>query len=157
MSPSRWRDDGGELIAELAIVAPIIMFIGVITLNALGFIAECAKFDRATSELVRYGVLHPHSDGAEPTNMLVGVMGYDGNPSDGNHVTVRIVDHRGIGGMYLKRVEAVLYYKPWPAPNAVFFEGMPMEFRVPQAFFQHRQAYVFDGFTPSIFFSRRNK
>lgn len=148
------RDDRGELLVELAIAIPIMVIIGLITINLMQFIGQCAKFDRATGDLVRYAVLNPQDNGNAATGLLAKSMGYEGNDPNSNHVSVQVRDYDGpagsVVGHYLKTVDATLYFKPWPALDAVYFENTPFRFQLPGQFMQHKQRYVVDAFKPGI-------
>lgn len=59
------RDEGGQMVVELAVVAPVMIVVALVVWNLLLFMEACARFDRVVPDIVMALAVSPAGDDAE--------------------------------------------------------------------------------------------
>ena len=54
-----WKDESGQMTVEFVIVFPVLIIVGVIAVNALLFLSDCAAFDRVARDAIRINGTSP--------------------------------------------------------------------------------------------------
>lgn len=80
----------GQMTAELAIVIPAVLLVLVIVVNAGMFVAELARFDRVTGEVVRILVNSSEDPALVASQVLHKAMGYEGGEKGPYRVQVDV-------------------------------------------------------------------
>lgn len=137
--------DGGEegqMVVEMAVVAPVMIVAAVIALNLMGFLEASARFDRVAPDIVLALAVAPEgeaSDGGQVhrvTEALQGAMGGSGRvrvsawaegaweSGEGGGVGFSFAPH-------LTRYVCTMAYAPWPQSFSVagVEAGAPLELR----------------------------
>ncbi len=158
MSGPTLREEG-QMVVELAVVAPLMIVIALIVFNLMVFLEASSRFDRVAPDAVLAMGVSPAGDGAGSANVarlvkeaiehaMAGLWGvevsvdlegvWDGGSADG--VGFSFAPH-------LTRFMCTLRYRPWPggASIAGFDAAIPLEL-------VHRCSVVVDRYRTGVVF-----
>lgn len=145
------------MVVEMAVIAPVMIVVGIVVLNILWFMEATARFDRAVPDAVMVAAVSPAGDEAggnrehEVTQAIEAAMG----EMRGVSVAVRaqsVWDADGtssgvVVAPHLTRYTCTLTYAPWP--RALTIAGI--EAGIPVAL-RHERSFVVDRYRPGILF-----
>lgn len=153
----------GQMTVELAVCIPVILALVGISLNVLGYLNVCARFDRIAADAVRSQAASPgygqegstlsasrvrdviessflSSTGSGfPCEIAVSVkaLGFGGeSATEGGGISFSMLSR-------LERYECQLTYKPWPFSKIVFLQFFELS---------HTRSYTVDSFNPGVLF-----
>lgn len=151
----------GQMTVELAVCIPVILAIIGVSLNVLGYLNVCARFDRVAADAVRSQATSP-GYGEEGTalaasrveaviesafasgtgsgfdcsfEVTAGATGLGGNlPASSEGVGFSMLSR-------LERYECSVTYRPWPFSKIVFLQFFELT---------HTRSYTVDPFRPGV-------
>ncbi|MCL2529978.1 MAG: hypothetical protein FWE41_06565 [Coriobacteriia bacterium] len=151
----------GQMTVELAVCIPVILALVGVSLNVLGYLNVCARFDRIAADAVRSQATSPgygqegSALAASRVREVIETSFQDGTgtgfPCD-IAVTVTAVgfggEHTGIGNgvnfsmlSRLERYDCQITYKPWPFNRIMFLQFIELT---------HTRSYTVDSFNPGV-------
>ncbi len=153
----------GQMTVELAVCIPVILAIVGVSLNVLGYLNVCARFDRVAAEAVRSQATSP-GHGTEGSALAVGRVretietAFQPDSGDGFDCEVEVTTTAvGLGGepasadgglsfsmlTRLERYDCTITYHPWPFDRIVFMRFIELT---------HSRSYSVDPFKPGVLF-----
>lgn len=156
MSGEDGLGDEGQMVVEMAVVAPVMIAVALVVLNLMWFLEATSRFDRVAPDVVMANAVSPPGDGGgarehEVASALRDAMG----GLRGVAVSVRaetLWDDLSSGAgftmaPYLTRYVCTMEYSPWPAD----FSIAGIDIGVP-AILRHERSFVVDRYRPGVVF-----
>lgn len=157
----RVRRTRGQMSVELAVCIPVILAVVGVSLNVLGYMNVCSRFDRVAADAVRSQATSPgygEEGSLLAASRVEGVIeaafngeGVNGFDLDFSVSTTQIGGFgsatntdEGIGFSMLSRLErydCALTYHPWPFSEIVFLQFFELT---------HTRSYVVDPYRPGV-------
>ena len=138
----RWFRSG-QMTVELAVAFPVLVVVAVVAVNAMGFFAECASFDRLACQTVRVHATAP-AYGQSSTAGCALVQAELESAFDRPNENVSV--SCGATGFDLVRYDMTLEYSP-----TLFGLGLRSEvFGVALPKLRHEVSYVIDPYKPGV-------
>ena len=153
----------GQMMVEMAVCIPVILAIVGVSLNVLGYMNVCARFDRVAADAVRSQASSP-GYGEEGSSQAAGRVkevieySFDSGLGSGFNCDVAVTATMvGLGGesatpsggvsfsmlSRLERYDCSVTYHPWPFSKIVFLQFFELT---------HTRSYTVDPFRPGVLF-----
>lgn len=149
------------MVVELAVCLPVILALVGVSLNVLGYLNVCARFDRVAADAVRSQATSPAygEDGVTlAASRVEGVIerAFDSNTGSGFDCEFTVVaaetggggrsdaSEGGVSFSLLSRLdsyECTVTYHPWPFSKIVFLQFFELS---------HTRSYTVDPFRPGV-------
>lgn len=119
--------EGGQSVAELALVVPLFAIALLFILNILTFVHGATVFDRAVEQWVRAEVSNPDNPVYKATNSLSFVLG---GATPGRFGATATVAHESIAPFDLRECRFTLTFTPYGSQLlSIFGMSNPVKFR----------------------------
>lgn len=155
------KQNRGQMTVELAVCIPVILAIVGISLNVLGYLNVCARFDRVAADAVRSQACSP-GYGEEGTALAASRVeaviesAFTSGVGSGFDCSFEVTasstgfgsnlpaGSEGVGFSMLSRLEryeCTVTYHPWPFSKIVFLQFFELT---------HTRSYTVDPFRPGV-------
>jgi len=149
------------MAVELAVCIPVILALVGVSLNVLGYLNLCARFDRISADAVRSQATSP-GYGQEGSSLAASRVcavidrSFLSSTGTGFDCSIAVtVTEVGFGGEHagapsgvsfsmlsrLERYDCKITYKPWPFSQIVFLQFIELT---------HTRSYTVDSFNPGV-------
>lgn len=156
MSGGGWCDDEGQMVVEMAVIAPVMIAVSLVVLNLMWFLEAASRFDRAAPDAVVANAVSPAggTGGAhehEVASSLQDAMeGLRGVTVSARAETLWDDLSSGAGftmAPHLTRYVCTMEYAPWPTGFSIagIDIGAPMVLR-------HECSFVVDCYRSGVVF-----
>ncbi len=157
-----WHDEDGQMVVELAVIAPVVIVVCIVVMNLMQFMGQVALFDRVAPDAVISQAVSPSGEDAQAggrrelvRQTILDAM--DAGPRVDVSVTTLSSLEAGstdddalLGFSFapnLTRYVCVLSFTPWPSSLSIAGVDAAIPFRL-----THRRTFTVDCYSPGVFF-----
>lgn len=159
---SRGQRSQGQMTVELAVCIPVILALVGLSLNVLGYLNVCARFDRIAADAVRsqatsagYGQEGNDLAASRVQNVIETSIRSSTGTGFACEISVSATtvglggESTGVEGIgfsmltRLERYDCTITYHPWPFSQIVFLKFIELT---------HSRSYTVDAFNPGVLF-----
>lgn len=155
------RSDRGQMVVELAVVAPVMIAVALLVVNLMQFVGTSAAFDRLAPDAIMALAVAPEGTGDASSDVTHGVgqaihEALGGSERLDVHVDTQnawqAAQVKGDGALlsfapHLTRYVCTLRFSPWPSSIAI----AGVDLHVP-LYLEHTRSFTVDRYRPGVFF-----
>lgn len=155
------RGERGQMVVELAVVAPVMIAVALVVVNLMQFIGMSAAFDRVAPDAVMALAVAPQGSGGTDQDAVRAVAGAIEEALGGSErISVEVstqtawqaAQEKGDGALlsfapHLTRYVCTLRLSPWPGTIAIAGIDVQAPFNL-----EHTRAFTVDGHRPGVIF-----
>lgn len=150
------KDESGQMVVELAVLAPVMLALLVVVVDLMVFLGDCARFDRVSAQAVLVAAAAPDGGSYSPAGAAGAVKAQiDGGMGDPQRLTCTVSISRGassgvaVRGVPIASFSPTLFTctcrmesRPWPLSHGLF--------GVQVAPIVHTRSYAIDPYQPGV-------
>ena len=151
-----WGSEAGQMVVELAVLAPVMLALLVIVVDLMVFLGDCARFDRVCAQAVVVAAAAPDGGSYSPANAAGAVKAQvDEGMGNPDRLTCTVSLARGASSGESNGAVAIASFSPTLFTCTCRMESRPWPllhgmFGVEVAPIVHTRSYVIDPYQPGV-------